>query len=262
MRSPATERNFAVVCPASVCHCIRIKDCVPFARLLLHHKLEERASVFSMIHSAGCGFQGLDPLACCPHHQVASSHTSRSLRFAPTERWVWGTSSSSKRNPRLNFNFDRFVAHETEMQLLDYRDFGAQRNCPQPIEEDYDDHTFKFGSGHHFHFHIDHDIETAEDELGPQPADRPIVFPGDLRFEHTASLTDQGELLADASQEQVMRDKTPIATPTVTPASPARMNPADCGISVNTRLLGGDAVVPGQFPWFARIAYRNRSECY
>ncbi|EDW15515.2 uncharacterized protein Dmoj_GI24876 [Drosophila mojavensis] len=251
---------FQFVCPANVCHCIRIKDCVPFVRLLLNHKPEERASVFSMVHSAGCGFQGLDPLACCPHHQVASSHIGRSLRYAPSERWIWGPSSSSKRNPRVNVNLNRLLAHETEMRLLDYRDFAAQRNCPQPLEEDYDDHPYKFGSGHHFHFHIDHDMETAKKELRPIPADRPIVFPGDLRFQHATGLNDQVELFADASEEQVIHDNTPTTTPyPVTPATGVRLNSADCGVSLNTRLLGGDKVEPGQYPWFVRIAYRNRT---
>ncbi|XP_064550504.1 melanization protease 1 [Drosophila montana] len=256
---------FQYVCPASVCHCIRIKDCVPFRRLLLSHNPEERASVFAMVHSAGCGFHGLDPLACCPQQQAASPHTSRSSRFAPNDRWVWDSSSGSKRNPRFNYSFNRFVAHETEMRLHDYRDFEAQRNCPQPIEDDYDDHPFGFGSGHHFQYHIDHEIEPMEKAPRPKPADKPIVFPGDLRFQESIEIRGQGELMADASQEQVIRDTaptttlTPMSTPTATLPPAARMNSPNCGISVSTRLLGGDEVAPGQYPWFARIAYRNRT---
>lgn len=33
-----------------------------------------------------------------------------------------------------------------------------------------------------------------------------------------------------------------------------------CGLSIKTRIIGGDDAGPGQFPWLARIAYRNRSE--
>lgn len=234
---------------------------MPFVRLLLNHKPEERASVFAMVHSAGCGFEGLDPLACCPPRQSASSHIGRSSRYAPSERWIWDSASSSKRNPRVNVKFNRLLAHETEMRLLDYRDFAAQRNCPQQLDDDYDDHPYKFGNGHHFHFHIDHDMETAKKEMSPIPVDRPIVFPGDLRFQHAMGLKDQVELLADASEEQRINDDTPTTTPNaVTPAAAVGINSADCGISLNTRLVGGDIVVPGQYPWFVRIAYRNRSE--
>ncbi|XP_030556490.1 transmembrane protease serine 9 [Drosophila novamexicana] len=220
-----------------------------------------------MVHSAGCGYHGLDPLACCPQHQAASSHTSsRSSRFAPNDRWVWDTSSGSKRSPRFNYSLNRFVAHETEMRLHDYWDFEAQRNCPQPIEDDYDDHhPFGFGSGHHFQYHIDHEIEPVEKAPRPKPADRPIVFPGDLRFQESIEIRGEGELMADASQEQIIRDTTPtttmtpMSTTTATISPAARMNSPNCGISVSTRLLGGDEVAPGQYPWFARIAYRNRT---
>lgn len=33
-----------------------------------------------------------------------------------------------------------------------------------------------------------------------------------------------------------------------------------CGISINTRIIGGDDAGINQFPWMARLAYRNRSK--
>lgn len=33
-----------------------------------------------------------------------------------------------------------------------------------------------------------------------------------------------------------------------------------CGISINTRIIGGEDAGINQFPWMARLAYRNRSE--
>lgn len=35
-----------------------------------------------------------------------------------------------------------------------------------------------------------------------------------------------------------------------------------CGISINTRIIGGDDAGINQFPWMARLAYRNRSEYF
>ncbi|KFB53569.1 AGAP004149-PA-like protein [Anopheles sinensis] len=48
------------------------------------------------------------------------------------------------------------------------------------------------------------------------------------------------------------------ALPTVVPDRPM-INAALCGLSVNTRIVGGETEVPGQFPWMARLAYRNRT---
>ncbi|XP_032596704.1 melanization protease 1 [Drosophila grimshawi] len=245
---------FQYVRPASVCHCIRIKDCGPFVQRLLNHTPAERASVFAMVHSAGCGFQGLDPLACCPPQQQGSSRNSR---------WVWDTPSSSKRSTRFNNDYNRFEAYETEMHLHEYRDFNSQLNCPQPLDEEYDDdhhlHHQQFGfPGHHYHYHVDHEVKPR-----PKPANRPIVFPGDLRFHHSIETKGNGKLMADDSQEQAMPEDsttTTAASTTSTAAPPAvRMNDPDCGISLTTRISGGQQVVPGQYPWLARIAYRNRT---
>ncbi|XP_055586951.1 CLIP domain-containing serine protease B9-like [Uranotaenia lowii] len=41
--------------------------------------------------------------------------------------------------------------------------------------------------------------------------------------------------------------------------APPLINDALCGLSVNTRIIGGEAEVPGQFPWMARLAYRNKT---
>ncbi|XP_050078740.1 transmembrane protease serine 9-like [Anopheles maculipalpis] len=46
--------------------------------------------------------------------------------------------------------------------------------------------------------------------------------------------------------------------PTVVPDQPM-INAPLCGLSVNTRIIGGETEVPGQFPWMARLAYRNRT---
>ncbi|XP_061497101.1 CLIP domain-containing serine protease B9 [Anopheles gambiae] len=46
--------------------------------------------------------------------------------------------------------------------------------------------------------------------------------------------------------------------PTVVPDQPM-INAPLCGLSVNTRIIGGETEVPGQFPWMARLAYRNQT---
>ncbi|KAL7730413.1 hypothetical protein ACLKA6_016642 [Drosophila palustris] len=264
---------FQSICVSGhVCHCIRIKDCSSFVRLLLNHRPEDRAAVFSMVHSAGCGFQGLDPLVCCPqqqqqhHHESLLHNNNRIIRFAPpTNRWVWDaapSSFSSRSNPRLN----RFMAYETERHLHDYRDFHAQRNCPQPIDDDdYDEHDFgHYHSGHHYKYQVEHRSQTPR----PAPKDRPIVFPGDLRFLKSIETKGDVELMAAASQEQVIQqmgapnmvmDTPPFLATSTTSVLVSRLNSEDCGISLSTRIQGGEEAQPGQYPWLARIAYRNRT---
>lgn len=156
------------------------------------------------------------------------------------------------------------------MQLHNYRDFQAQRNCPQPIEDDFDEHNFGYDHSHHYQYQINHDEQPRSYTSRPAPKDRPIVFPGDLRF-HKSIETKSGdvELMAAASQDQVIREfkspttiptgSTPFLTnPTSVLASP--INPDNCGLSLSTRIQGGEKAQPGQYPWLARIAYRNKSK--
>ncbi|KAH8407258.1 hypothetical protein KR222_011785, partial [Zaprionus bogoriensis] len=244
------ESRFTAACVRSsdYCHCVRLKDCEYYAQPLLHHRPEERDGIFATVRDAVCGFQGLDTLVCCPPQQKLSKHFSRNQRFVPPEhRWVWDTASSARSHP-----------HEIEMRLHDYHDFHAQRNCPQPVDDDFEATYFGFNGVQHVHYHVQHEHKRLQHSTTrPPPRDRPIVFPGDLRF-HNDFATDQIEVSADEPREQIMRDVQPRVPVAVT-STPARSNPPDCGISLSTRLLGGQPVSPGQYPWMARIAYRNRT---
>ncbi|EDW81244.2 uncharacterized protein Dwil_GK11131 [Drosophila willistoni] len=201
------------------CNCIRLKDCTQFSSLLLHHRAEERLSVFAQVHEAACGFQGLDPLVCCPQD------AERMLRFAPPDRpWIWDS-----------FDDDKGLS-DTERELHDYWDVKAQRNCPQPVEPDFLDHRFGF------HYQIDH---QSHHKTRPVPEDKPIVFPGDLRF----------QMDFDNEEDTNVTTQSPQSLPVLM----ERSNTPKCGISLNSRLLGGDEAMPGQYPWLARIAYLNRS---
>ncbi|XP_022211190.2 transmembrane protease serine 9 [Drosophila obscura] len=247
------------------CNCIRLRECVAFSRLLLHHQPEESADVFAQVHAAGCGFEGLDPLVCCPHrhrHESSTVSAMRMLRFAPTdERWIWGE------NTHLDSQ------DETEMNLHNYWDFKEQRNCPQPVDAEFYDHRFASGGhshGHSFRYNIDHGSSDPPRSPRPAPEDKPIVFPGDLRFlRHGGDL----ETGTDVSQGPPLAPFTTALPPTATPASPPPPPPppppplvptfpasvTNCGISIESRLLGGEQATAGQYPWLARIAYRNRS---
>uniref|UniRef100_A0A182JKI8 Uncharacterized protein n=1 Tax=Anopheles atroparvus TaxID=41427 RepID=A0A182JKI8_ANOAO len=71
--------------------------------------------------------------------------------------------------------------------------------------------------------------------------------------------------LAETTTASFTTDPPPTTTelvttvlPTVVPDRPM-INAPLCGLSVNTRIVGGETEIPGQFPWMARLAYRNRT---
>uniref|UniRef100_A0A6P4EC95 Proclotting enzyme n=1 Tax=Drosophila rhopaloa TaxID=1041015 RepID=A0A6P4EC95_DRORH len=258
---------------ASACHCIRLVKCDPFARLLLHHGPGEQSAVFAKVHAASCGFQGLEPLVCCPssrkqyHDESFSAKPSRKMRFAPPDdRWIWDDNGDSKGSGPSHTHSDYL---ETETNLHDYWNFEEQRNCPQPVEPEFFDR--RFGGGHHFHYHVEHgEQDTASPR--PIPKDKPIVFPGDLRFlrqgEDIISNLDQGPPLAPfttTSSMQIATSPAPASSTTTSlPLDSDKLpvnqdNLPGCGISVESRLQGGEQASDGQYPWLARIAYRNRS---
>ncbi|XP_017057615.1 CLIP domain-containing serine protease 2 isoform X2 [Drosophila ficusphila] len=251
---------------ASACHCIRLGKCASFARLLLHHGPGEQSAVFAKVHDASCGFQGLELLVCCPtsRKQIRDdsflAKPSRMMRFAPpVDRWIWDDGGESTGSRHSHSHSDYL---ETETNLHNYWDFGEQRNCPPVVEPEFFDK--RFGLGHHFLYQVEHGDEGTT-STRPTPKDKPIVFPGDLRFlqqgeEDVSFNIEKGPPLAPFTTTP----PTTIATspPSTTPTSilPLRReNPTGCGMSVESRLLGGEQATAGQYPWLARIAYRNRS---
>ncbi|XP_032579222.1 serine protease 7 isoform X1 [Drosophila sechellia] len=250
---------------AYACHCIRLGKCAPFARLLLHHGPGEQSAVFAKVHSASCGFQGLEPLVCCPtfrkqnHDESSFVKASRKMRFAPpNDRWIWDDGDSDKGSRHTHGDY-----LEAETNLHDYWNFEEQRNCPPPVEPEFFDR--RFGLGHHFLYHVEH--EERDTLLRPLPKDKPIVFPGDLRFlrqgeEAIDSNIDQGPPLAPFTTTLATPIETvPASSSTTTTLMPpfTQENTQGCGINVESRLLGGEQASAGQFPWLTRIAYRNRS---
>ncbi|XP_041675109.1 CLIP domain-containing serine protease 14D [Drosophila eugracilis] len=250
----------------SACHCIRLAKCTTFARLLLHHGPGEQSAIFAKVHDASCGFQGLELLVCCPTSrkqnpdESSTPKPSRKMRFAPPgDRWIWEDEDDSKGS--RHSHSDYLLA---EADLHDYWNFEEQRNCPQPLEPEFFDG--RFDRGHHFQYHIDH----GEQEISPRPIpkDKPIVFPGDLRFlrhgeEDLISNFQQGPPLAPFTTTlptTIATNTASISKATTPIPQTIQQSTQVCGISLESRLLGGEQASAGQYPWLARIAYRNRSD--
>uniref|UniRef100_A0A182WQM2 CLIP domain-containing serine protease n=1 Tax=Anopheles minimus TaxID=112268 RepID=A0A182WQM2_9DIPT len=81
---------------------------------------------------------------------------------------------------------------------------------------------------------------------------RPGVVLGSNRLAETTTVPFTTDL------PMTTTDLATTVLPTVVPDQPM-VNAPLCGLSVNTRIIGGETEVPGQFPWMARLAYRNRT---
>lgn len=65
---------------------------------------------------------------------------------------------------------------------------------------------------------------------------------------------------ASADVVSVLVADLPTAATAPRAVQEAQINGPNCGVSIGTRIIGGENSGPGQFPWMARLAYRNRSE--
>ncbi|XP_052863582.1 uncharacterized protein LOC128270220 [Anopheles cruzii] len=86
---------------------------------------------------------------------------------------------------------------------------------------------------------------------------RPVaVGSGSVRL--AAGITTTVPAIPTTNLPATTTDSVATVLPTVLPDAPMVNTPL-CGLSVNTRIIGGETEVPGQFPWMARLAYRNRT---
>lgn len=53
---------------------------------------------------------------------------------------------------------------------------------------------------------------------------------------------------------------TTTSQPATAPLTGSSINDPSCGISISNRIIGGENAIAAQFPWIARLAYRNRSK--
>jgi len=160
------------------------------------------------------------------------------MRFAPPgDRWIWDDGGDSKGTSlhRKSQSHSDFLITETDVH--DYWNFEEQRNCPQPVEPEFLDR--RFGGGHHFHYQVEHGDETTSPR--PTPMDKPIIFPGDLRFlrqgeEDVSSNIEDGPPLAPFTTTPappIARNPVPLSTPTTTSVPPlVQRRPQSCGISL------------------------------
>lgn len=107
--------------------------------------------------------------------------------------------------------------------LFDFEDPQTTLNCPPSISADFE----------------------VPDQLLAE-AVPPVSVPAQQPSVAAAAMAD--DVAAPAAPETTQRPQELL------------LNGPNCGVSISTRIIGGENAGPGQFPWMARLAYRNRSE--
>lgn len=217
------------------------------------------------LRSKICGYDGSEVKVCCPAFDQRRRRDS--FHFNPTteEPWIWDVEEKTTTIPphhHINLN-NRFGA-------TDNSDF---HNFLQPEKTEFGDVDSSFNEFHQpfykrktpkplrkheilFHFEdpttykncppaISHEFELPDDfkHVVPAIAINNLPLPAiPEATTQTAEWNERGN--QTLSREEKMK----------------LVNTDYCGISVNTRIIGGEDAGPGQFPWIARLAYRNKSK--
>ncbi|XP_031619828.1 melanization protease 1 [Contarinia nasturtii] len=252
------------------CNCIKLKECTIFTLKLRSAPKPLSSTLMKDIRKKACGFAGVDPLVCCPSSDVLP-HGRTFREVHTTEKpWIWDSQTKPiKKQPtnlfnRLNPDDDNwgqskqqqpnnvhspkkpitdknFYTRKTKKyHFFNFEDPRTYRNCPPSFSPDfhippYFQHVKPLKNFHHisneangFDFnHVDNEPNFIFPHALPNSVNDVPTFPSRV---------------AKHSIEKL-----------------SLINADNCGISIQQRIIGGDDAVPGQFPWMARLAYRNRT---
>lgn len=167
----------------------------------------------------------------------------------PDAPWVWDVESvdgngDNRRRHHPHSHWDSFLFDNEidDERIEDYHRQAGSSNSG--------------GRHQHWLFHFE-DPNTLLNH--PQSFSEEFTIP-----DHLANV-DPVVSQPDGQNTDVAKDDvTEAPTTTTTTASPPNLtaspiNDASCGISISNRIIGGENAAAMQFPWIARLAYRNRS---
>lgn len=250
--------------PDSPCQCIKLRNCAPFVEVIRRSSPTSR-SLLESLRSKICGYDGSDVKVCCPTFDQRRRRDSFRDDTTTEQPWVWDVEETTTTIPsyhNINLN-DRFGStensefhnflkpHRTEFGDVDssFNEFhhnSFKRKPPKPFRK------------HEILFHFE-DPTTSKN--CPPPISNEFELPDD--FKH---------VVPPIHIHPTFPTINGIPTLATTPQTPQNwnidsnkflgreekmklVNTEYCGISVNTRIIGGEDAGPGQFPWMARLAY-------
>lgn len=222
------------------CQCIKLKYCQSFIDILSRTSTTNISPILAQkFRKASCGFRNAEPVVCCPITTSRFNRRNSNKRDQGTtteEAWVWDVEKESSDSSKEG----------------GFGGWGSPQNR-------FDPNNF-----HHNHHYYDYDRKPGRrrNNFHPHfedPSTKKNCPPGFSReFDLPENITPITPSI-DISRASSSSSET---TTTESPADSklSLINSELCGISVNTRIIGGEDAGPGQFPWMARLAYRNLSE--
>ncbi|GAB0097788.1 CLIP domain-containing serine protease [Sergentomyia squamirostris] len=230
------------------CQCIKLKYCQAFIDILSRTSANDISPILSQkFRKASCGFRNAEPLVCCPTPSSRFGRGNRKRDHTTTteESWVWDVQKDSDDSSGENFG--------------GWNHRPSNRFEPNNFHDD--DHYHHHGWGHGW----DHDYKPGRRRNNFHPhfedpqtkKNCPPTFSKEFDLPQTVTGVTPSQDMQPSSTADAEVTQTPVVP--VVPAVDKRsmINSDLCGISVNTRIIGGEDAGPGQFPWMARLAYRN-----
>uniref|UniRef100_A0A182R0N8 CLIP domain-containing serine protease n=1 Tax=Anopheles farauti TaxID=69004 RepID=A0A182R0N8_9DIPT len=249
------------------CRCTKLRYCTRILEMLRNPK-SSYGSFNAKLKELACGY-GTDnePNICCPlddgwlRDTVQGDHSSEENDSHSAIGWDEGytnrksdtghhwskerfkyiplTSGDGKRTSVSVTSSAERQRHQNSNTIVHFEDPKTMKNCPPEI--------------------YPNSVETPSRPPKPYVAPimrttkRPAVALGTNRLSETTTMVP-----VTTEVPATTTDLVTTVLPTVVPDQPM-INAPLCGLSVNTRIIGGETEVPGQFPWMARLAYRNRT---
>lgn len=238
---------------------------------------------FLVDFAESCGLHRFEPFVCCGFDadEIRRRRDEQDERFRYHQRkiredlerrrydqdtdtpWVWDVEPTVEaHHVKIKVNNRRRPHHHSHWDAFRF----DEEIDDEKIEEYHRQSADNGVSNHHqhwlFHFEDPHTMLNHPPSISEEFAIPDHLAEVEMVVSQPAGL--------EANVDGVKVEVTTSAPTTTTTAQPPAnvasgtniLNDPSCGISISNRIIGGQNAVAMQFPWIARLAYRNRSKFF